>query len=99
MLLAPLKPFAVTRHGELIQSLPVKSVRTGIDYSDARTDLGLVAEFEEREAATFAGISWPDWLQMDMRDRAATVAHYRIHSLVELHAHDAVMQQAKREAQ
>lgn len=49
----------------------------------------MVPEYEEREAATYTQISWPSWLNMHWYDRAASVAQYRIHYLIEAHAHDA----------
>lgn len=87
----PPRPFAITRDGELIQHLPIRStVRTGIDFDDPRVELGLVAEFEEREAAVFCGTPWLEWNELDTRERAAGVAHYRIHYLIQLHTTDAV---------
>jgi hypothetical protein len=36
-----------------------------------------------REAAVFTHIPWPAFQEMDWRERARVVAHYRTHNLVE----------------
>lgn len=83
--------FGIVRDGEPLVAIPLRnSVRTGIAYEDARVDLGLISEFEEREAATFVAIPWPSWTKIDTRERAAMVAHYRMHHQVGLHSGDAV---------
>ncbi len=84
------QPFAILRDGEPIELFPLKrTIRTGISFGDPRTELGMVAEYEEREAAVFAGIPWLDWLAMPMSERAACVAHARLHHMVSMHAQDA----------
>ena len=44
-----------------------------------------MTEYEEREAAAFASVSWPEYLALDRLDRAGIVAHFRVHSMVESH--------------
>lgn len=84
-------PFAVLRNGESIELAPLRrTVKTGIAYGDPRLDIGLVAEYEEREAATYAGIPWMQWLAAPIQERAASVAHYRLHYLIQMHGQDAV---------
>lgn len=91
------QPFGVLRDGEPIHAVPLKrSVRTGITFEDdARTLLGLVAEFEEREAAIHAGYSWQEWMNTDIRDRGAAVAHLRLSRQIEIHSHDAVARESE----
>lgn len=60
---------------------------TGIVYQTVIP--GLVSEFEEREAARFGHYNWTAWQELTYEDRAYGVAHYRTHSLVELHQNDA----------
>lgn len=87
----PLQRFGIVRDGESITAIPLRNaVRTGIAYEDVRLDLGMIAEFEEREAATFVGIPWTTWMEVEPRERAAMVAHYRMHHQVSLHSTDAV---------
>ncbi len=50
---------------------------------------GLVPEIEEREASVFAGYRWNLWRLLSWRDKAASVAHYRLHNLIALHRNDA----------
>lgn len=84
-------PFGVLRNGEPILLAPLgRTVSTGIAFSDPRMDLGLVPEYEEREAAALEGIPWQEWLTMPMQERAAGVAHYRLHHLIAMHSQDAV---------
>jgi hypothetical protein len=86
-----LPPFGVLRDGEPIELVPLRrTVATGIVYDDPRIALGMVAEFEEREAAVHTGIGWVDWLGLPLRERAAGVAHYRLQYLIQMHGHDAV---------
>lgn len=93
-----LPPFAIVRNGEPLSAIPLRnSVRTGIAYEDPRLDLGLIAEFEEREAATFVGIPWTDWITTDTQERAAMVAHYRMHHQVSLHSVDAVQRKQEQD--
>lgn len=50
---------------------------------------GAVPEYECREAAVYTHVPWATWLTMDGRERAAAVAHYRAHLLIEAHINDA----------
>lgn len=65
---------------------------------------GLVPEIEEREAAIFSGYTWKEWLEFDLLDpegrwnRAAGVAHYRLHHLIAQHVDDAISQDVKRQS-
>lgn len=91
-------PFGLTRHGEPILAYPLKrSVSTGIDYDDVRMLLGMVPEFEERDACIASGYRWQDWLALDSRDRAASVAHYRMRQVLEAHQQDAVQKARENE--
>lgn len=69
---------------------------TGIEYADPRMELGLVAEFEEREAAKAAFVAWDSYTAMAPSERAAIVAHYRVSRLVEMHANDAAQDDIER---
>ena len=65
---------------------------------------GLVPEFEEREAARFAGDTWTEWQATPSDERARRVAHYRLSRMIAAHSDDAVatqhrVQSAMREAQ
>lgn len=87
-----LPPFCVMRNGEPIAAVPLRNnVRTGIETWDVREELGMISEFEEREASVFVGSPWTEWLTIDPRERAASVAHYRMHNVITAHAHDAVI--------
>jgi len=74
--------------------VPIKTVYTGIRFDDVRSGLGLVPEYEEREVALFNGCPWHVWSDLPGSERAAAVAHYRMHHLVSLHVSDAVRRQA-----
>lgn len=87
----PLPPFSILRDDEPIHIVPLRNtVRTGIASGDVRLEFEMVSEYEEREAAVFAGIPWIEWMTIDTRERAACVAHYRLHGLTQLHSQDAV---------
>lgn len=49
-----------------------------------------MAEIEERDAAVFGLFNRTEWACLGWEEKAATVAHYRIHRLIELHQNDAV---------
>jgi len=51
---------------------------------------GCVPELEEREAAVYCNYNWAQWLSLDWRERAASIAHYRLHWAIERHVQDAV---------
>lgn len=87
----PPAPFAVLRNGEPIELSPLRrTVKTGIAYGDPRIDIGLVAEYEEREAAAHAAIPWMAWLAAPLQERAAGIAHYRLQYLIQMHGQDAL---------
>lgn len=93
----PSPPFGVLRNGEPIAAVPLRNtVTTGIEYADPRIDLGLIPEVEERSAAVFAAVPWTVWVDMPTDERAAIVAHRRIHLLTQLHSEDAVQQAVER---
>jgi hypothetical protein len=95
----PLPRFGIVRNGEPLLATPLRNtVRTGIAYDDVRVSLGLVPEYEEREAAAFTSVPWMQWLDVDTRERAAMVAHFRMHNQVSLHIGDAV-ERAREEKQ
>lgn len=48
----------------------------------------VVPEYEEREAAVYVHCSWTSWQKLHWYDRAASVAQYRTHHLVEALAND-----------
>lgn len=90
-------PFGVKRDGESIEARPVRQqVRTNISYDDPRMALGLIAEFEEREAAKESGCSWQEWEILDVRERAASVAHYRLRYIIQANVNDAVNREVER---
>jgi hypothetical protein len=51
--------------------------------------LGIVPELEQREAALFCGYGWREYQELDWQERSLTVAHYRIHIMIENHVSDA----------
>lgn len=59
---------------------------------------GLVPELEERESALFCGYKWKEWLALERIERAANIAHYRMHRLIEMHGEDAVSRESERRA-
>lgn len=91
------QPFGIVRDGEPIQTYPLRrSIRTGISFDDVRVELGMIPEFEEREAAIFAGYSWKEWEQEKLSERAAAVACMRLSRMIDLHSHDAAMRDRER---
>jgi hypothetical protein len=84
----------VHRHGEPIDDVPVRqTVNTGIAI---QSNNGFVPEYEEREAAVFALIPWSEWDSLSWYERAAAVAHYRMHQTIETHVNDAVESERRR---
>lgn len=57
---------------------------------------GLVPEMEEREASVFAQYTWDRWLALSWQERARSIAHHRLHYLIDLHRNDAVSSELKR---
>lgn len=69
-------------------------VRTGIDYGVEIE--GLVPLYVEREAARFTLYNWSEWIDLDPMERAACVAHYRLHDMIEMHIQDAISREVKK---
>lgn len=59
---------------------------------------GIATEYECREACIFSGYTWKEWRGLDWYERAATVAHYRVHYLIEAHVQDAVRVNSERKS-
>lgn len=57
---------------------------------------GLVPEMEEREASVFAQYSWGDWRVLTWQERARSIAHFRLHHVIDLHRNDAVSSELRR---
>lgn len=55
----------------------------------------MVHEYEEREAAVFTHCSWAEWMELPRSERAAGVAHMRLHRLIDAHTSDAVERAVK----
>lgn len=47
----------------------------------------IVPEYECREAAVYAHMSWREFQELDGREKARVVAHKRISALIEQHYH------------
>lgn len=93
----PLPPFCVLRDGEPLSAIALRhTVKTGISANEVRLDLGMISEFEERQAAVFTGTPWTEWMAVDPRERAASVAHMRYHHLIGVHTNDAVNRDSER---
>lgn len=56
---------------------------------------GVVPEYECREAAVYTQRSWEQWLALEWQERAASVAHYRVHLAIEAHISDAQASKVK----
>lgn len=83
------------RHGEPIDDYPLgKQLTTGIEI---KSNNGFVPEYEEREAAVFSLIPWVNWENLNWYDRAAAVAHYRMHNIIDAHINDAAEQERRRQ--
>jgi hypothetical protein len=64
-----------------------RMVETGITLE---SELGLVPEYEEREAARFYSLSMDQWNSSHPMERAKCVAHYRLHHMIEAFTQKAV---------
>ena len=85
----------MTRHNEDIRDYPLRRpVSTGIAYG--QTFPGCVSQIEEREAAVYCHYTPLEFGGLPLEERAACVAQYRLHWLVESHIQDAVSQAAER---
>lgn len=71
-------------------------VHTGLDYGVLLP--GYVPLFEEREAAVFCHYTPAGFHELPLEERAACVAQYRIHQLIETHVSDAVNKAVELEA-
>jgi hypothetical protein len=71
-------------------------VRTGIWYESEVP--GWVPDFELREAAVFCHYTPEEFWTLHWSERAAAVAQFRLHKLVELHEQDAVSRAVERES-
>lgn len=69
--------------------------RINIDIS-FESQLDLVPELEEREAAVYVNASWAEWCAMGWQERAAAIAHYRLHILIDAHIQDAIDRESRR---
>lgn len=56
----------------------------------------IVPEYEEREAAVFTHTNWSQWLKLSWYDRAASIAQYRTHHLIEAVVNDEASYQANK---
>lgn len=97
----PPKPrprFAVERDGQDIMETRIRhGVSTGLSFG--RVLPGMVPLYEEMESMRFAGYTPRAWQDLDSDERAAGVAHYRMHQLVEMHKEDAVADKMKRKTE
>lgn len=85
------------RHGEPIDSVPVRTLHTGITFRNGFPP-GFVPELEEREAARYGGYTWFEWQKLPRRERVDGVAYFRIMKTIEQHQHDAAERQARQQA-
>lgn len=59
---------------------------------------GLVAEYEEREAARESGYTWKEWEELEREERIACIAYYRLRHIIERNVQDAVSYEQERRA-
>lgn len=69
-------------------------VSTGLHY-DRLLDV-LVPPIEERDACLFSLYNWTEWQRLEVSERAACIAHYRVHHLIQLHQQDAIHREMER---
>lgn len=69
------------------------TVNTGIGVEPLLP--GFVPEYECREAAAFAHYNWVSWLELTNVERVRTIAHYRVHRMVDQHVQHAIQQHAE----
>jgi hypothetical protein len=70
-------------------------VSTGLDYGVLLPDC--VPIYEEREAAVYCRYTPAEFRALPLEERAAVVAQYRLHQLVETHVSDAVNKATEQE--
>ena len=63
-------------------------VQTGLDFGVLLPDC--VPIFEEREAAVYCHHNPSEFRALPVEERAACVAQYRLHNLIETHTNDAI---------
>jgi len=56
-----------------------------------------VPEYDQREAARYALLTWDQFWAKPRREQATIVAHYYLHSLVEAHTDDAIQEDMDRQ--
>lgn len=86
--------FAISVYGVPIKTLRASNViETGIsaDYQIP----GNISWYEEHDARIRAGYKLDDWYELDHRDRAFEVAHYRIRRMIEMRKHEALIEAQK----
>lgn len=57
----------------------------------------MVSEYEEREAARFGLYTWAQWQVLPRHERVMSMAHYRLHHIVELVGQDTVQEHTERQ--
>lgn len=86
----------MTRYGlPLKEYVLSKKLDVGIQFT---SELGLVPEIEEREAAVFCQVPYYVWTELPWQERSSCLAHYRLHLMIEAHIDDAQAQDAERRA-
>lgn len=83
------------RDGEPLEKYPIRTLYTGITFR--RVFPGMVPEIEERDAAVFGRYTWMQWQKLPLEERAAGIAHYRIHYQITLHQQDVQDRESKRQ--
>lgn len=63
-------------------------IQTGIEVTGPLA--GVASEYDQREAARFSLISWPEYLALSRPEQTGLIAYHRAHRLVEAHSHLAV---------
>lgn len=87
----------MTVAGEIITAVHLpQRVKVGIEIEPEHE--GFVPEYEAREAAVFGNYNYSQWQSLSSWERAAGVAHYRMHLLVESHVNEAVYKYQKAQA-
>jgi len=59
---------------------------------------GIVSELEERDAAKFSLIPWPDFKVMNRLEKADVIAYFRIRMEIDAHTNDEMTRRREREA-
>lgn len=78
-----------------IEDCPLANlIQAGIRF---RSEGGLVPEIEEREAAIFCGYRWSEWLNLPWTERSNSVAHYRLHYMIDAHGESARVEEYERQ--